>query len=86
VSVCLVCAICWMNIHRKAIPKVVFVCNEFVCLFVWGYVYARNQGPLSFTRYVQTRVTWIHAPSRRTRYRRGRTLFIIYYLLQLEWW
>ena len=27
-----------------------------VCLFVWGFVYARDQGPFNFTRYVQTRV------------------------------
>ena len=31
--------------------------GKFVCLFVClGCVYARNQGPLSFTRYVQARV------------------------------
>ena len=34
----------------------VILSDPVVCLFVWGFVYARNQGPLCFTRYVQTRV------------------------------
>jgi hypothetical protein len=29
---------------------------SIVYLLIWGFVYARSQGPLGFTRYVQTRV------------------------------
>jgi hypothetical protein len=36
-------------------------------MFVWGFVYARNQGPSSFTRRYTVRadpcIAWVHAPS-----------------------